>query len=90
MTEHTTTMSAKGQVVIPAALRKDLGLEEGTQFVVQKGLNGSVVFSKVPGLSDIDKLLAIVPIPDEDVDIDENGHYDPVKSPDFDQWMREG
>jgi AbrB family looped-hinge helix DNA binding protein len=30
----TTTMSSKGQVVIPEAIREQLGLEPGTQFIV--------------------------------------------------------
>ncbi len=30
----TTTMSSKGQVVIPEAIRERLGLEAGAQFVV--------------------------------------------------------
>lgn len=30
----TTKMSSKGQVVIPEAIRKDLGLENGCQFLV--------------------------------------------------------
>jgi AbrB family looped-hinge helix DNA binding protein len=30
----TTTMSSKGQIVIPEAIREQLGLEPGTQFIV--------------------------------------------------------
>ena len=30
----TTTMSSKGQVVIPEQIRKSLSLESGTQFIV--------------------------------------------------------
>jgi AbrB family looped-hinge helix DNA binding protein len=33
-TMETTRMSSKGQVVIPEAIRKRLGLNTGTQFVV--------------------------------------------------------
>jgi len=35
-------------------------------------------------------LIYIKDIPNEVVDVDESGHYDPKKSPAFDQWMREG
>jgi AbrB family looped-hinge helix DNA binding protein len=35
--EHAfTTLSSKGQVVIPAALRESLGLESGTRFVIRQ------------------------------------------------------
>jgi len=34
MKPSTTRMSSKGQVVIPEEIRKRLGLEPGTQFVV--------------------------------------------------------
>ena len=37
----TTKMSSKGQVVIPDAIRKRLGLEPGDQFVVMAGQGGS-------------------------------------------------
>jgi len=30
----TTTMSSKGQVVIPEAIRQQLGLQSGTQFII--------------------------------------------------------
>ncbi|HEY4759515.1 MAG TPA: AbrB/MazE/SpoVT family DNA-binding domain-containing protein [Thermoguttaceae bacterium] len=33
-TQDTTTMSSKGQVVIPESIRQQLGLHAGTQFVV--------------------------------------------------------
>jgi AbrB family looped-hinge helix DNA binding protein len=34
VTSATTTMSTKGQVVIPEEIREQLGLEPGTQFIV--------------------------------------------------------
>jgi AbrB family looped-hinge helix DNA binding protein len=33
-TISTTKMSSKGQIVIPEAIRKELGLKSGAQFVV--------------------------------------------------------
>lgn len=36
MPQVYTTLSSKGQVVIPAALRESLGLESGTRFVIRQ------------------------------------------------------
>lgn len=55
----TTTMSAKGQVVIPAEIRSRLGLEPGTKFVAVA--EGDVVVFKVlapPAVTEFDGLLA--------------------------------
>ena len=40
----TTTLSGKGQLVVPALYRKRLGLREGTRFHCQVK-NGSLVFT---------------------------------------------
>lgn len=84
----TTTMSSRGQVIIPAKLRTELDLASGTKFIVSKHAAGQLVLTKLPERSDWEKLLAN--IPNEDVDLDEQGHYDPKKSPNFHQWMQEG
>lgn len=39
----TTTLSSKGQIVIPKQIRKDLGLKPGTDFELQKGEDGTLV-----------------------------------------------
>jgi AbrB family looped-hinge helix DNA binding protein len=55
----TTTMSSKGQVVIPEAIRDRLGLEAGSQFVVVA--DRDVVILKVlepPALSEFAALAA--------------------------------
>lgn len=59
MTVATTKLSSKGQVVIPEAIRKSLGLKEGDQFVVV-GEGDSVIFKAItpPSLSQMDGLLA--------------------------------
>jgi AbrB family looped-hinge helix DNA binding protein len=36
MEQAITTLSSKGQVVIPAFLRQSLGLESGTRFVIRQ------------------------------------------------------
>ncbi|MCD2255179.1 AbrB/MazE/SpoVT family DNA-binding domain-containing protein [Agrilactobacillus fermenti] len=88
MDELSTTMSSKGQVVIPAELRRKLGIEPGTKFAVYPDDEGHVVFAKVPTVSDWEKILANVL--NENVPLDEKGHYDSKQSPDFDKWMKEG
>ena len=57
-TPFTTKMSSKGQVVIPEAIRKRLGLEPGDQFVVVA--DKDVVILKVisaPTMDEFDELL---------------------------------
>jgi AbrB family looped-hinge helix DNA binding protein len=54
----TTRMSSKGQVVIPEAIRKQLNLKEGAQFVVVG--EGDVVILKAisaPSLEPFDALI---------------------------------
>ena len=54
----TTRMSSKGQVVIPESIRKQLNLQEGTQFVVVG--NADVVILKVvvpPDMGEFDVLI---------------------------------
>jgi AbrB family looped-hinge helix DNA binding protein len=47
MAVHATTkMSSKGQVVIPEDVRNELGLEEGSQFVVL-GYGDAVILKKI-------------------------------------------
>lgn len=55
----TTKLSSKGQVVIPEDVRKDLGLNEGDQFVVIG--EGDAVILKVitpPKIGEFQKLLS--------------------------------
>uniref|UniRef100_UPI00403EFA1C AbrB/MazE/SpoVT family DNA-binding domain-containing protein n=1 Tax=Lentilactobacillus hilgardii TaxID=1588 RepID=UPI00403EFA1C len=88
MPKYTATISAKGQLVIPAAVRHQLNMSAGTKLSIQIDQNNNVVISKVPKVSDWEKLLAN--IPNEKVELDKKGHYDPEKSPEFDNWMRKG
>jgi len=55
----TTKMSSKGQVVIPEEVRKRLGLEPGTQFVVI-GDKEAVVLKRLtpPSMDEFDDLIA--------------------------------
>jgi AbrB family looped-hinge helix DNA binding protein len=56
---ETTRMSSKGQVVIPEAVRKRLGLKEGAQFVVV-GERDVVVLKALgpPSMAEFDDLIA--------------------------------
>ena len=53
-----TSMSSRGQVVIPLGIREQLGLKEGEKFVVV-GKNDTVILKKVtmPSFKNFDKLL---------------------------------
>ena len=55
----TTRMSSKGQVVIPEAIRKSLGLEPGVEFVVL-GEGDTVVLKpiSVPSMREFDEIMA--------------------------------
>jgi AbrB family looped-hinge helix DNA binding protein len=53
----TTKLSSKGQVVIPEAVRKELGLEPGAQFVVVG--EGDVVILKKIDAPDRQEFLAL-------------------------------
>jgi AbrB family looped-hinge helix DNA binding protein len=55
----TTTMSSRGQIVIPEAVRKALKLEAGTQFVVV-GEKDTVVLKPItePSLEELEELIA--------------------------------
>ena len=59
MTELATTkMSSKGQVVIPEDIRKRLGLEAGSQFVVVAGKDAVILKTiSPPSMDEFDGLL---------------------------------
>lgn len=54
----TTRMSSKGQVVIPEAIRNQLNLKEGTQFVVVG--DGDVLILKTISAPDINSFDTLV------------------------------
>ena len=83
----TGKVSQKGQVVIPATIRKSLGLEKGTKASFEVKDN-EIRIKKLPSALDWADLIKEIPV--ENVEIDENGHYDPKKSPDFHDWMVNG
>lgn len=81
-------VSSKGQIVIPASIRKTQNIENGTQMSFTLNDDGTILVRKVP--TDLDWENLLKDYPNEDVEFNANGHYDPQKSPNFDEWMREG
>ena len=54
----TTKMSSKGQVVIPEDIRKRLGLEAGSQFVVIAGKDAVILKTiSPPSMDEFDELI---------------------------------
>ena len=55
----TTKMSSKGQVVIPDAIRKRLGLEPGDEFVVVAS-QGAIILKTIepPSMNQFEELMA--------------------------------
>jgi len=84
----TVTVANNGQIFIPEKIRQQLGLHDGDQLNLTVTKSGSLILDNGPTAQDWHT--AIKDIPNEVVDVDESGHYDPKKSPAFDQWMREG
>ena len=80
-------VSQKGQVVIPIQIRKALGLKKESKVSFELN-NGEITIKKLPTALDWANLVKQIPV--EDVNIDENGYFDPKKSPDFHDWMVKG
>ncbi|KRM35889.1 MULTISPECIES: AbrB/MazE/SpoVT family DNA-binding domain-containing protein [Limosilactobacillus] len=80
-------VSQKGQIVIPAAIRKALGLQKGTE-VSFEVKNNEIRIKKLPTALDWADLVKQIPV--ENIEIDEHGHYDPKAHPDFHDWMVNG
>ena len=83
----TGKVSQKGQVVIPIQIRKTLGLKKGSKVLFELK-NGEITIKKLPTALDWANLVKQIPV--ENVKIDENGYFDPEKSPDFHDWMING
>lgn len=84
---ETVKVSSKGQVVIPAIFRKRMNISSGDQLGVTLNEDGKLVLEKLPSSLDWKELIAGIPV--EQVEVDSDGHYNPKKSPNFDEWMHE-
>jgi len=87
VTPKTSKISSKGQVVIPVELRRKIGLQVGDQVTMDVNDNNELVLKKFPTALDWHNL--ITAIPNEKVDVDQSGHYNPKKAPHFHDWMSE-
>ncbi|GFK28250.1 AbrB/MazE/SpoVT family DNA-binding domain-containing protein [Tetragenococcus halophilus] len=83
----TSKVSNKGQVVIPVEPRRKLGLQDGDQATIDVNDNNELVLKKLPTALDWHNL--ITTIPNEKVDVDQNGYYNPEKASHFHDWMNE-
>ncbi len=73
----TSKVSSKGQVVIPVELRRKLDLQDGDQVTIDVNDNNELVLKKLPTALDWHNL--ITSIPNEKVDVDQNGTIIPKK-----------
>ncbi|WP_304652913.1 AbrB/MazE/SpoVT family DNA-binding domain-containing protein [uncultured Ligilactobacillus sp.] len=83
----TGKISSEGEVVIPTSIRRLLGLDKETEISFEVK-NDEIRIKKLPTAIDWKELVEQIPV--EDVEIDEDGHYDQKKSPDFHDWMVNG
>jgi len=83
----TLKVSSRGRVVIPLDFRKRMHLSSGDQLEMTLSDDGRLLLEKLPSNSDWKKLIADIPV--EQVTVEQDGRYDPVKSPNFDKWMHE-
>ncbi|COI26850.1 transcriptional regulator%2C AbrB family [Streptococcus pneumoniae] len=81
-------VSSKGQTVIPSELRRQFGIESGTEIVWSIDEEGRLYAEPVPTQDDWAELLRDWPI--EHVKMDENGKYNPDDYPEFHDWMVNG
>ena len=83
----TGKVSQKGQLVIPASIRRALGIEKGSEVSFEVKDN-EIRIKKVPTALEWANL--VEQLPEEKVDIDKTGNYDPKKAPHFHDWMVNG
>lgn len=69
-----------------AMAAKQLVLKKKVPFEILS--DESEEIKKAPTVEDWDKVTANIPV--EHIEFDENGHYDPKKHPEFDEWVRKG
>ncbi|KRK34506.1 AbrB/MazE/SpoVT family DNA-binding domain-containing protein [Loigolactobacillus bifermentans] len=83
-----STMSAKGQIVMPIEIRKHYGIQPGDKVVWHIDDHNNLTVLKEPTADEWSAVLKNIPV--EVVEMDENGNYDPKQSPDFHDWLLNG
>ena len=83
----TVKLSSKGQLVLPMALRRNLNLRDGDELSLELNDSNEIILRKLPSALDWSNLIA--DSPNEVVDVDTEGNYDPKKAPRFYEWMME-
>ena len=83
----TVKLSSKGQLVLPIALRRNLNLRDGDELSLELNDSNEIILRKLPSALDWSHLIA--DIPNEVVDVDDEGNYDHEKAPSFHEWMME-
>lgn len=78
-------ISTKGQIVIPADIRKKIDLSAGSTLQLSLNENNEITIQKTPTALDWANLVAEGPI--ERVAFNEDGTVDATKSPNFASWM---
>ncbi|RWZ42432.1 AbrB/MazE/SpoVT family DNA-binding domain-containing protein [Levilactobacillus brevis] len=78
-------LSTKGQIVIPAEIRKMINISGGNTLQVTLDETNAIKIQKKPTTLDWSNLIA--GIPNEVVTFNENGTVNTSKSPNFAKWM---
>ncbi|MFD1472121.1 AbrB/MazE/SpoVT family DNA-binding domain-containing protein [Companilactobacillus mishanensis] len=81
-------VTQKSKIKIPKEIRKALNIKPGNSVWFEMDKHNEVRVRKVPTAEDWAELIR--DFPTENVKFDENGHYDPKASPNFDEWMKNG
>lgn len=84
---YTVKVSRKGQMVIPAEIRRKLKIQDQTELQVWVTHDGQVRMEKKVSADDWEDLIRGIPV--EEVVFKDDGTVDAKKSPHFAAWMNE-
>jgi len=78
-------LKPEGAVVIPPEILEELGFEADMELHLSV-VDGKLVIQRAPNADEWAALFK--DIPSEHIELDEHGHYDPKKAPEFHKWMQ--